>query len=87
MGNGWRAIMPSYYMTMLYKNDTMDISNPINSNRIGNANYSIRTSMSIAIADDDNTTLYQRSSNLGGSYNNKEASYLKVTKLETVHGK
>ncbi len=33
--------------------------------------------MSIAIADDDNTTLYQRPSNLGGGYNNFEASYVK----------
>ncbi|MDB3977177.1 RagB/SusD family nutrient uptake outer membrane protein [Flavobacteriaceae bacterium] len=76
-GGGYRTIMPSYYMTMLFKRDTMDITNPINSNRTGAANYSIRASMSIAIADDDNTTLYQNPSNLGGAYNNNEASYLK----------
>ena len=76
-GGGYRTIMPSYYMTMLFKKDTMDITNPINSNRTGAANYSIRASMSIAIADDDNTTLYQNPSNLGGAYNNNEASYLK----------
>ncbi|MDB4175798.1 RagB/SusD family nutrient uptake outer membrane protein [Flavobacteriaceae bacterium] len=76
-GGGYRTIMPSYYMTMLFKKDTMDITNPINSNRTGVANYSIRASMSIAIADDDNTTLYQNPSNLGGAYNNNEASYLK----------
>ena len=76
-GGGYRTIMPSYYMTMLYKNDVMDPNNPINANRNGNANYSIRASMSIAIADDDNTTLYQRASNLGGGYNNFEASYVK----------
>jgi hypothetical protein len=62
---------------MLFKNDVMDINNPINANRTGNANYSIRASLSIAIADDDNTTLYQRPSNQGGGYNNFEASYLK----------
>jgi hypothetical protein len=76
-GGGYRTIMPSYYITMLFKNDVMDINNPINANRTGNANYSIRTSLSIAIADDDNTTLYQRPSNQGGGYNNFEASYLK----------
>ena len=76
-GGGYRTIMPSYYMTMLFKKDTMDITNPINSNRTGVANYSIRASMSIAIANDDNTTLYQNPSNLGGAYNNNEASYLK----------
>lgn len=76
-GGGYRTIMPSYYMTMLFKKDTMDITNPINSNRTGNANYSIRASMSIALANDDNTTLYQHPSNLGGGYNNNEASYLK----------
>jgi hypothetical protein len=58
----------------------MDINNPINASRTGNANYSIRTSLSIAIADDDNTTLYQRPSNQGGGYNNFEASYLKKFK-------
>lgn len=76
-GGGYRTIMPSYYMTMLFKNDVMDPNNPINANRNGDANYSIRASLSIAIADDDNTTLYQRASNLGGGYNNFEASYLK----------
>ena len=76
-GGGYRTIMPSYYMTMLFKNDEMDINNPINADRTGTANYSIRASMSIAIADDDNTTLYQRPSNQGGGYNNFEASYLK----------
>ena len=75
-GGGWRTVMPSYYMTMLFKNDIMDTSNPINSERTGSAQYSIRTSVSIAIADDDNTTLYQRSSDKGG-YSNNEASYLK----------
>jgi len=76
-GGGYRTIMPSYYMTMLFKNDEMDINNPINADRTGTANYSIRASISIAIADDDNTTLYQRPSNQGGGYNNFEASYLK----------
>ncbi len=76
-GGGYRTIMPSYYMTMLFKNDEMDINNPINADRTGTANYSIRASVSIAIADDDNTTLYQRPSNQGGGYNNFEASYLK----------
>ncbi len=76
-GGGYRTIMPSYNMTMLFKNDVMDPNNPINANRTGTANYSIRASMSIAIADDDNTTLYQRPSNQGGGYNNFEASYLK----------
>ena len=76
-GGGYRTIMPSYNMTMLFKNDVMNPKNPINANRTGTANYSIRASMSIAIADDDNTTLYQRPSNQGGGYNNFEASYLK----------
>ena len=76
-GGGYRTIMPSYYMTMLFKNDVMDTNNPINATRTGTSNYSIRTSMSIAIADDDNSTLYQRPSNEGGGYNNFEASYLK----------
>jgi tetratricopeptide (TPR) repeat protein len=76
-GGGYRTVMPSYYMTMLFKNDLMDMTNPINASRTGSAPYSIRTSVSVAIADDDNTTLYQRSSDEGGAYNNNEASYLK----------
>ena len=32
-GGGYRTIMPSYYMTMLFKNDVMDPNNPINANR------------------------------------------------------
>ncbi|NCG03990.1 MAG: RagB/SusD family nutrient uptake outer membrane protein [Bacteroidetes bacterium] len=76
-GGGFRTVMPSYYMTMLFKNDVMDMTNPINASRTGSAPYSIRTSVSVAIADDDNTTLYQRSSDEGGAYNNNEASYLK----------
>jgi hypothetical protein len=55
----------------------MDMTNPINATRTGTANYSVRASTSIAIADDDNTTLYQRTSFAGGQYNNNEASYLK----------
>jgi tetratricopeptide (TPR) repeat protein len=76
-GGGYRTVMPSYYMTMLFKNDVMDMTNPINASRTGTAPYSIRTSVSVAIADDDNTTLYQRSSDTGGAYNNSEGSYLK----------
>jgi tetratricopeptide (TPR) repeat protein len=76
-GGGYRTVMPSYYMTMLFRNDIMDMTNPINASRTGTANYSIRTSVSVAIADDDNTTLYQKTSESGGAYNNKEASYLK----------
>ena len=76
-GGGYRTVMPSYYMTMLFKNDIMDMTNPINASRTGTAQYSIRTSVSVAIADDDNTTMYQLPSNTGGAYNNSEASYLK----------
>ena len=76
-GGGYRTVMPSYYMTMLFKNDVMDMTNPINATRTGTANYSVRASTSVAIADDDNTTLYQRTSFSGGQYNNNEASYLK----------
>jgi len=74
---GYRVAMPSYYLTMLFRNDTMDVTNPINANRKGLAKYSIRTSVSVAIADDDNTTLYQKTSFTGGAYNNNEASYVK----------
>ncbi|MEL7531653.1 MAG: RagB/SusD family nutrient uptake outer membrane protein [Bacteroidota bacterium] len=76
-GNGWRTVMPSYWVTTLYRTDTMDMNNPINADRTGTANYSIRASVSIAIADDDNSTFYQKPSAEGGQYNNREASYLK----------
>jgi len=76
-GGGYRTVMPSYYMTMLFKNDIMDMTNPINANRTGTAKYSVRASSSVAISDDDNSTMYQLSSDKGGAYNNNEASYLK----------
>ena len=76
-GGGYRSIMPSYYMTMLFMNDTMDMTNPVNADRTGNAEYSIRASYSIAISNDDNTTLYQKESGKGATYGNNEASYLK----------
>lgn len=76
-GNGWRVVMPSYWMTTLFRSDTMDRNNPINATRTGTANYSVRASVSIAIADDDNSTFYQKASAEGGQYNNREASYLK----------
>lgn len=79
-GGGWRVIMPSYWVTMLFRSDTADLSNPMNVDRVrpdGTAGYSERTSMSIAIADDIHSTLYQLSSEAGGAYNNREASYLK----------
>lgn len=76
-GNGWRVVMPSYWMTTLFRSDTMDRDNPINATRTGTANYSVRASVSIAIADDDNSTFYQKTSAEGGQYNNREASYLK----------
>lgn len=79
-GGGWRVIMPSYWMTNLFKTDTADLSNPINIGRTrddGSAGYSIRASVSIAMADDEHTTLYTLPSDEGGAYNNNEASYLK----------
>lgn len=83
---GFRIIMPSYWMTMVYKSDSMDMSDP----RYDEDDvYSLRTSASIAIADDTGTTFYQRPSNEGGQYNNKEASYVKKLQnwqLEREHG-
>ncbi|MCG8391212.1 MAG: RagB/SusD family nutrient uptake outer membrane protein [Cytophagales bacterium] len=71
---GFRVIMPSYWITMLYKADSMDLTDP----RYDEDDvYSLRTSVSIAIADDTGTTLYQKPSNEGGIYNNSEASYVK----------
>lgn len=78
-GGGWRVIMPSYWVTMLFRSDTADISLPMNADRIrpnGSAGYSVRASASIAIADDIHSTLYQKESN-AHPYNNREASYMK----------
>ena len=70
---GWRIIMPSYWVTMLFKEEELDLSDPRNIDRV----YSIRASESIAIADDTYSTLYQKPTNEGGAFNNTEASYLK----------
>ncbi|WP_185154253.1 RagB/SusD family nutrient uptake outer membrane protein [Fulvivirga sp. M361] len=72
-GGGFRVIMPSYWVTMLFKSDSMDMSDPRNEGRT----FSIRASESIAMADDEFSTFYGRPSDEGGPYNNQEASYLK----------
>ena len=46
-GGGFRVVMPSYHMTMLFQNDVMDENNPINAERTGTSNYSIRASYSV----------------------------------------
>ncbi len=72
-GGGWRVIMPSYWVTLLFKDDPMDPADPRNIDRV----FSIRASESVALADDTYSTFYQRPSDEGGAYNNNEASYLK----------
>ncbi len=72
-GGGFRVIMPSYWVTMLFKSDSMDMTDPRNEGRT----FSIRASESIAMADDEFSTFYNRPSDEGGNYNNQEASYLK----------
>ncbi|MCJ8163283.1 RagB/SusD family nutrient uptake outer membrane protein [Pontibacter sp. E15-1] len=73
-GGGFRVIMPSYWVTMLFKEDPMDPTDP---RYEADDVYSLRTSASIAIANDLGSTLYQKPSDKGGEYNNREASYLK----------
>lgn len=78
-GGGWRVIMPSYWVTMLFRSDTADLSLPMNADRVrpdGSAGYSVRASASVAIANDIHSTLYQKESNQA-PYNNREASYMK----------
>ena len=43
-GGGYRVVMPSYHMTMLFQNDVMDENNPINAERTVTSHYSIRAS-------------------------------------------
>ncbi len=72
-GGGWRVIMPSYWVSLLFKEDPLDPTDSRNLDRV----FSIRASESIALADDSYSTFYQKPSAEGGAYNNNEASYLK----------
>ncbi|WP_281614820.1 RagB/SusD family nutrient uptake outer membrane protein [Flammeovirga sp. SubArs3] len=68
---GWRIVMPSYWMTMQFREEEMD---PNDSRNEGRA-FSLRAEASIAMAD-DGTTFYQKEVATAG-FNNNEASYLR----------
>ena len=81
-GGGFRVVMPSYWVTMLYKADSMDRTDERYNGTDENGDpiefvYTLRTSVSIALADDTGTRLYRRSSDQGGGYINGEGSYVK----------
>ncbi|AZQ63990.1 RagB/SusD family nutrient uptake outer membrane protein [Flammeovirga pectinis] len=68
---GYRSVMPSYWVTMLLKEDKMDPTDPRNNDR----KYSLRAEASIAMAD-DGTIFYQIPVEKSG-FSNGEASYVR----------
>ena len=97
---GFRAGMPSCWLIMAYKNEALDTTDPRNyvPCEAGDAGcdpvtlkrlrgYSIRTSHSIALVDEQDTPYYEgRLPALVTNFNNKEpAYYRKYTNWETVN--
>ncbi|MBI9057099.1 MAG: RagB/SusD family nutrient uptake outer membrane protein [Labilibaculum sp.] len=79
---GYRGIYPSCWLIMAYKNDSIDINDPRNviSEEAGvkvYRKYSLRTSHSIALADDEDMPHYQKRAALASPFNNSETSYWK----------
>jgi len=78
---GWRAVLPSLWLIMAYKNDPMDVNDPRNyvTNPDGTSRlrtYSLRTSYSIALVDDIDMTYYQKPITAEGAvFNNSETAY------------
>ncbi|OHX66623.1 RagB/SusD family nutrient uptake outer membrane protein [Flammeovirga pacifica] len=68
---GWRVVMPSYWVTMQFREEELDPNDIRNVDR----NFSLRAEASIAMAD-DGTTFYQKEVALAG-FNNNEASYVR----------
>lgn len=71
VAGGYRSVMPSYWITMLLKEDRMDEQDHRNTGR----KYSLRAEASIAMAD-DGSTFYQVPVEKSG-FSNGEASYVR----------
>lgn len=77
---GWRTILPSCWLIMAYKNDSIDINDPRNVviDEDGNTRfrkYSLRTSYSIALVDDPDMPYYQTTPARAVFFNNGETAY------------
>ncbi|PWJ34983.1 RagB/SusD family nutrient uptake outer membrane protein [Sediminitomix flava] len=95
---GWRAVLPSLSLTYAYRNDPVDKNDPRNwlrdeNNEIiedGDGNpelrkFSLRTSYSLALADDESLPYYQVLPGEAAQFNNQEYAYFrKHTNWETV---
>ncbi|MDE5417535.1 RagB/SusD family nutrient uptake outer membrane protein [Labilibaculum sp. DW002] len=77
---GWRGIYPSCWLIMTYRQDSIDINDPRNlvTEEDGSTRYrkfSLRTSHSIAVADDEDLLYYQRRPSVVSYFNNGETAY------------
>lgn len=77
---GWRAIYPSCWLIMAYKNDQMDVNDARNyvTDEDGTQRlrtYSLRTSYSVALVDDVDMDYYGVITAEGTAFNNNETSY------------
>nr|WP_320120705.1 RagB/SusD family nutrient uptake outer membrane protein [uncultured Marinifilum sp.] len=78
---GWRSNYPSNWLIMAYKEDPMDPNDPRNlvteddgTQRL--RHYSLRTSYSVALVDDDDMSYYEGSVTADGTvFNNAECAY------------
>lgn len=83
---GWRACIPSCWLIMKYKEDSIDINDPRNlvsavtaegNDTMIYRKYSIRTSYSLALPDDEVVPYYQKTTAQAGQFNNQETAYFR----------
>ena len=82
---GWRTVLPSCWLTMAYKNDPIDVLDSRNTVADANApggnrlrKYSLRTSYSLALADDPDLPYYKKTCAQAASFgNNLEYAYFR----------
>lgn len=80
---GYRSIMPAAWLTMAYKKEKPDMSDPRNTALSSDGTtkarkYSLRTSQSIALADDEFTPYYLKPNAAEATpFNNSETSYFR----------
>jgi len=89
---GWRANYPSCWLIMAYKNDAMDTNDPRNNvpDPAGGEKlrkYSLRTSYSVALVDDEDLQYYGLTCAQATFFNNKETAYFRKYTNWDIYGK
>lgn len=89
---GWRSNYPSCWLIMAYKGDKMDTNDPRNYVVDENGGdklrtYSLRTSYSLALVDDEDLPYYGLTCAQATFFNNKETAYFRKYTNWDIYGK